>query len=104
MSAIRQHCKKYTHNESAAYRNVQHWPIVPAESGVAQQKPDPYQLRLARPFQKGRIQVFDINGKYLKEAFLSKDLANEPRVFCDPQQQFLYVTDFRQQILHILFF
>src|SRR5712691_1189284 len=56
--------------------------------------------------QQGRVQVFTVDGKYLKEIYLGKD--TQPRSGAtaiafsrDPQQQFMYVNDFGKQIIHI---
>jgi len=55
--------------------------------------------------QQGRIQVFNVDGKYQKEVYLDKDSPGGVASIAfsrDPQQQFMYVTDFRKQVVHIL--
>jgi hypothetical protein len=57
---------------------------------------------------QGKIQVFTIDGKYLREEYLSKDIpdagggASAIAFSVDPQQKFMYVSDFRRQVIHIL--
>jgi hypothetical protein len=72
-----------------------------------------HQIRIANDgllyvavLQQGRVQVFTVDGKYLKEIFLGKD--TQPRSGAtaiafsrDPQQQFMYVNDFGKQVIHI---
>lgn len=55
---------------------------------------------------QGRVQVFTVDGKYLKEVYLGKD--TQPRsgatsiaFSLDPQQQFMYVTDFGKQVIDV---
>jgi DNA-binding beta-propeller fold protein YncE len=72
-----------------------------------------HQIRIANDgllyvavLQQGRVQVFTVDGKYLKEIYLGKD--TQPRSGAtaiafsrDPQQQFMYVNDFGKQVIHI---
>ena len=57
---------------------------------------------------QGRIQVFTLDGKYLREAYLSKDIpgtgggASAMAFSNDPQQKFIYVSDFARQVVHIV--
>jgi DNA-binding beta-propeller fold protein YncE len=58
--------------------------------------------------QQGRIQVFNIDGKYLKEVYVDGDKdspsggAASLAFSRDPEQRVLYVTDFRKQLIHVL--
>jgi DNA-binding beta-propeller fold protein YncE len=56
--------------------------------------------------QQGRVQVFTVDGKYLKEVYLGKD--TQPRSGAtsiafsrDPQQRLMYVTDFGKQVIDV---
>ena len=57
--------------------------------------------------QDGRVQVFTLDGKFLKEVFLDKDTKAGTGVASiafsrDPQQQFMYVADLSKAVVHIL--
>ena len=57
--------------------------------------------------QDGRVQVFTLDGKFLKEVFLDKDTKAGTGVASlafsrDPQQQFMYVLDLSKSMVHIL--
>ena len=57
--------------------------------------------------QDGRVQVFTLDGKYLKEVFLDKDTKEGTGVASiafsrDGQQQFIYVADLSKGVVHIL--